>query len=787
MLVSIIKEKYGRICVGERGLMSKLKAKKWTLLYTEISKLGEGGNADVYLVEDSRSGKRYALKELRSSNRSEEKKSRFVSEIQIARDNCTIIPGIIPVIDYSMEDYWYTMPIAQQIMGCVNGMSLDEIIDGVLQLCETLGRLHEKGIHHRDIKPSNIYYYDGRFSFGDFGLVDFQDNDDFTKSDRGLGAIFTIAPEMKRNPKLADASKADVFSLAKTLWMFLSDDEKGFDGVYDYLDQSHSLRYVSRFKKEHLVEIDELLKDATENNPDLRPDIHEFTKKLLLWREVADDFDKSQNSDWKFLTKQLFGKNVPGSSIWREVDAIIDVLNIVGSTPAYNHMLLSDRGGTDFAYAKRASEENCIYLYDTTGMCCLVKPKALYYESFTEDYRWSYFRLDLQNLSPVIGRYDYIDYEYLVEDTPGHYVDASCAQYGVYDYDSGEPLPEGYHLLKRYLDGVFLFALKKGPYNGISGTYDGRHGMVSNDEFREYTEYLMKMYLAINERAAHDERYTDLSKEELDDRILRIPLFNKNPFEISAYDEGEESDDEEVKRAHAEENLIVKKHAYIKENYTEWDFSDAFSVSGNVQTEPIDFFFEFTRSFTGNLFEMINNERRCICHDGFIKEISTDDLRECAVVHDRKQAITILENINRIFEDYLSKAGLEEIEDYHQYFEISIGRDGTPEHLFTKTEIETLMRNADDRHHNRLVIDGNGYARIISDEERAYLYPVYIEEWNAGNNYVGKYSKLYALDDSYKYCLYGWYRYLITGRGQFIDYLPERVDEAELIEQIKEV
>ena len=49
------------------------------------------------------------------------------------------------------------------------------------------------------------------------------------------------------------ASKADVFSLAKTLWMFLSGDEKSFDEVYDYLDQSHSLRYVSRFRKEHLV------------------------------------------------------------------------------------------------------------------------------------------------------------------------------------------------------------------------------------------------------------------------------------------------------------------------------------------------------------------------------------------------------------------------------------------------------------------------------------------------------------------------------------------------------
>ena len=44
--------------------MSKFKTKKWTLLYKEISKLGEGGNADVYIVEDNESGSKYALKEL---------------------------------------------------------------------------------------------------------------------------------------------------------------------------------------------------------------------------------------------------------------------------------------------------------------------------------------------------------------------------------------------------------------------------------------------------------------------------------------------------------------------------------------------------------------------------------------------------------------------------------------------------------------------------------------------------------------------------------------------------
>lgn len=122
---------------------------------------------------------------------------------------------------------------------------------------------------------------------------------------------------------MADASKADVFSLAKTLWMFLSGDEKGFDGVYNHLDESHSLRYVSRFKNEHLVEIDELLMDSTNNDPNLRPDIHMFKERLLSWCEITSDFDKSQNSDWTFLTRQLFGENVPSSSVWREIDKIV--------------------------------------------------------------------------------------------------------------------------------------------------------------------------------------------------------------------------------------------------------------------------------------------------------------------------------------------------------------------------------------------------------------------------------------------------------------------------------
>lgn len=603
--------------------MSKSKTKKWLPVFDEIKDLGAGGNADVYLVTEKASGHQYALKELR--NRNEEKKSRFISEIQIAKENAAMIPGIIPVVADDCENYWYTMPIAQPVMDFINKKNLDEIVNGVLQLCETLEQLHDRGIHHRDIKPSNIYYYEGRFSLGDFGLVDFPDNDDFTRSDQGLGAIFTIAPEMKRNPKVADASKADVFSLAKTLWMFLSGDE-----------------------------------------------------------------------------------------------------------------------------------------------------------GFSEDYRWSYFRLDLKKLTPIICKHEKIDYEYLVEDVPGHYVDASYVQYGVYDYDSGKALPKGYKEVRRYLEGSFLFVLKNGPYNHITGTYDGRHGLFESDDFRDYIEKLIKMYLALYERASCDEQFKELSREEIDRTILNIPYFNDNPFRTDEIDEEEKHNSDEKR------GLIKKKRAFILENYKEWNFLDAFCPNKEYTERPICFFFEFNESSSGNIFNLINKKKKCICRDGFIKEVTDRNFEECAFVKNREEAIEILDNIMKIFETYLDNEGLA-VDDYHQYFSISFRRYGIPTHLFEKSEIETAMRNADDRHNNQLVVDEDGYVKIISGKEDGMLYPVRLEGWDAGNNYVGKYSQLNTIDDNYQYCLYGWLQYLKTGGKQYMDYLTENIEEEILISQIKEL
>ena len=83
-----------------------------------------------------------------------------------------------------------------------------------------------------------------------------------------------------------------------------------------------------------------------------------------------------------------------------------------------------------------------------------------------------------------------------------------------------------------------------------------------------------------------------------------------------------------------------------------------------------------------------------------------------------------------------------------------------------------------------MVIDENGYAKIISGDDNNMLYPVCIERWEAGNNYVGKFSELPTLEEDYNSCLYSWLSYLRTGQGQYIDYPTEEIKEDILISQI---
>ena len=745
-----------------------------------IEKLGEGGNAEVFLVKRASDQQELALKQLKKNNRGKEKKIRFIQEAKIMLENYPLVEGILPILDFSEEEYWYTMPIAIPAIQYIerNKLDIQEIVHYTEQLCDTLIYLHEKEISHRDIKPSNIYFYNEKFCFGDFGLVDFPNNTDgFTRSDKGLGAIFTIAPEMKRNPKEADGKKADVFSLAKTLWMFLTNDEKGFDGVYNYADSNHGLHNFEQYRNVHLVELEQLLTESTDNDPEKRPTVKEFKKRLIEWERIYSDYDASQASDWNFLNTQLFGQAPADSSSWSNRNVIVDVLNIVGKTPAYNHMFFHDKGGMDFLSAQIAAEDGCIKLYDTQGICRLVKPKKLYFEGFGDNYRWNYFLLELDNLEPV-DKSCVLDEEYLVEDRPAHYVSGRYVQYGVYDYDEGTPLPDGYEVLLRYIKGQFLIVMKFGPYNKINSTYDGRHGDCSPEVFRTYISKLIDLFSEIYTMIKNNGLLENESEENIEESILNLPQFEQNPF-------GKYEHDKALEFIHSD--TTFDSEDFIQKNIIDFDFGTSLPLIPPQGDSKLKFVFVFDPpSVNFDSIEELFGRGYRVCKNGKIQCTDSPHDEQCYCVFKREDTKKIIQLLNETVFQIIEEKGFQKLSKDFSCFSAELVKIGKPNHLFSKKEIEDLMRSADDRVNNQLVIDENGYAKIVNCNEDGILYPVRHEIWVAGNLYVGKYSKLQTLNDNYLSSLQGWLLYLQTGEKQYVDYVDSsNSDEQELIKKIK--
>lgn len=717
--------------------------------YRIIEEIGSGGNAKVYKVKNT-SEEEYALKQLhrnarqwknRFNPKNKEMRARFIDEITTICENHRDIKGIIPIVDFSKKDFWYTMPLAEPIVKHITTLSASprEIVEGIVEICDTLFALHDKGISHRDIKPNNIYYYSGRYYIGDFGLVDLPDGDNnLTRSDKGLGAIFTIAPEMKRDPKNADGKKADVYSLAKTLWMLLTLDETGFEGTYDFFDLKHRLREFDNLKKYHLVELEELLQDATNNTPELRPSIKDFKQRLIRWLEIENNYTESQKSEWMFLNKYIL-KSSGDSVSWRNRNEIIDILNKLAALPAHNHMLFSSKGGQDFVRASLAPEDGCIYISDDCSPYNIVKPKVLHFERFKDNEEWNYLLLECDELSPIIS--DDFDYEILVEDHPANYVSAQYAQYGVYDYDSELPLPTGYKVVARYHRGKFLFVLKSGPYNRISSSYDGRHGQCTSEQFRDYISKLIKA-----KNKSPNSSHTLQAKSNIKCKTLQGVL-------------------QELRSA----------EKYVKENYSEWLFDDntydvkksngVFYISLHINDGSLSFF-----------------DHICLCNDGHFHNKDFDDYSDIKMIYSRSEAYESLQKCTILLKQKCSDNGYD---DVISYCSVNIVKRNNPTHMFTKDEIEKVMREADDRLHNTLVIDENGFAKIVQGSEISHSYPVRHSSWNAGNLYVGKYSSLGTLDDNYIMSLQGWLSYLKNGKSIMMDYIHSNCDEKSLLDEIR--
>lgn len=742
---------------------------EWKKFFINHGELGHGGNSKIYKVvkKSDENKKEVALKD--PGNLTNIKKKRFLNEIKIVINEQTNFEGILPIIEYSKPEdkcYWYTMPIAVPIKEKLKDSSEDTIISAILEVAKTLKNLHAKKIFHRDIKPENLFYYNGKFCLGDFGLVHYPESEQLTKNNKSLGPWATMAPEMRREPKNYDGEKADIYSLAKTLWILLCKKDNCFDGVYDYNDTSIALNDTEF--KHPIVDIHLLLKDCTQHDPDKRPTMADFCNRLQAWLNDKDNHIINQAKEWFFIQNQLF--LTPVTSVkWTKLDDIVNILQFVTKRSNLNHLFLPTGGGIDAEKVEEAYEKGHIFIYNI-GTVIQLKPKNLYMECFTNP-AYNYFLLEAENIEPICKESDNTSREYCAALPNGEYVISDGINYGVYKYDSDEKLPKGTQIVVRYTGGKFLFTFKMFGYNKISGTYDARHNDATIQEFRKYMEiieFTQKLYTSGD----------DDFRESLD------KFYSINPFKQI---------DQPKKQINKSSVIDNKKdiEEFVSKNFKDWDFSDCIQKGTIInQNSPIHYYFEFSIPNFMNYKQKMFGPYNYLCKDGKIKEFkSLNEAAEDALfITSRQNCKEICELCENKIKSIFNLVNLDF--DYGLFFHNELIRNPqiSPNHLLKKKEIRKLLKNADDRHHNTLVIDENGFPQIIqNDTEDVFLFPVRNSQWVAGNNYVGRHALLDEnyINDIYMYCLTAWLRYLETGKAQYSSECWINEDEKSLLKSIK--
>ncbi|HEY3138243.1 MAG TPA: protein kinase [Blastocatellia bacterium] len=202
-----------------------------------LSRIGRGGMGEVYLAQDSRLGRRVALKLLPAIyTRDEDRLSRFALEARSA--SALNHPNIVTIFDVGEVERVHFIATeyveGETIRSAINrgGISLLEMLDIGAQASSALAAAHAAGIIHRDIKPENIMLRPDRYvKVLDFGLAKLTERPIITETaptvrrvetDPGtvLGTAYYMSPEQARG--ITVDARTDIFSLGIVLYEMIT-------------------------------------------------------------------------------------------------------------------------------------------------------------------------------------------------------------------------------------------------------------------------------------------------------------------------------------------------------------------------------------------------------------------------------------------------------------------------------------------------------------------------------------------------------------------------------------
>ena len=195
--------------------------------YRILRRLGGGGMGEVYLAEDTRLGRKVALKFLRAeAAQDRERRRRFVQEAKAA--SALDHPHICTVyeIDETPEGQLFLA------MAYYEGETLKETIehgplelkvalDFAIQVAEGLKEAHNAGIVHRDVKPANVIVtQSGLVKIVDFGLAKLSGGENLTRTGFTMGTVAYMSPEQTMGEPVD--LRSDIWSSGVVLYEMVS-------------------------------------------------------------------------------------------------------------------------------------------------------------------------------------------------------------------------------------------------------------------------------------------------------------------------------------------------------------------------------------------------------------------------------------------------------------------------------------------------------------------------------------------------------------------------------------
>lgn len=195
--------------------------------YKIIKSIGEGGMANVYLAYDTILEREVAIKILRGDLAEDEK---FVRRFQREANSASSLkhPNIVEVYDVGEDDGKFFI-----VMEYINGktlkslikkrgaLTLEEVVDIMLQLTSAICCAHDSYIIHRDIKPQNIMILeDGRIKITDFGIAMALNTNELTQTNSVMGSVHYLPPEQASGS--GSTMKSDIYSLGILMFELLT-------------------------------------------------------------------------------------------------------------------------------------------------------------------------------------------------------------------------------------------------------------------------------------------------------------------------------------------------------------------------------------------------------------------------------------------------------------------------------------------------------------------------------------------------------------------------------------